>query len=54
MLACMEPDLQQHFENVEAYDMIDIEHGQDHQLQSIDVADLIEQLQLHNGCERYY
>ena len=22
MLACMEPDLQQHFENVEAYDMI--------------------------------
>ena len=31
-----------------------IEHGQDHQLQSIDVADLIEQPQLHNGCERYY
>ena len=23
MLACMEPDLQQHFENVEAYDMIE-------------------------------
>ena len=23
MLACMEPNLQQHFENVEAYDMIE-------------------------------
>ena len=23
MLACMEPDLQQHFKNVEAYDMIE-------------------------------
>ncbi|MEC6798354.1 hypothetical protein VXS03_14950 [Photobacterium sp. S4TG1] len=36
------------------YNSVIIEHAQDHQLQSIDVADLIEQPQLHNGCERYY
>lgn len=31
-----------------------VEHREDHQLQSIDVEDLIDQPQLHNGCERYY
>lgn len=36
------------------YHSVIVEHCQDHQLQSIDIADLIEQPQLHNGCERYY
>lgn len=36
------------------YHSVIVEHRQDHQLQSIDIADLIEQPQLHNGCERYY
>lgn len=31
-----------------------VEHRQDHQLQSISIDDLIEQPQLHDGCDRYY
>ncbi|OBU17722.1 hypothetical protein AYY19_12590 [Photobacterium aquimaris] len=31
-----------------------IEHHHDHQLQSIDIVELIDQPQLHNGCDRYY
>ncbi|SMY37943.1 hypothetical protein [Photobacterium andalusiense] len=31
-----------------------VEHHHDHQLQSIDITDLIDQPQLHNDCDRYY
>ena len=31
-----------------------IEHNQDHQLQSIDIEEIMEQPQLHVGCDRYY